>query len=119
VVGRFSWLTNLCHVSCMVCVVVVIGLGSLVCSWDAGSVSVVARVDRANSSLGLGRGFPRCEVFRVPLLRLVFGVVFVPMILLVILVSWSSRSTLPPIGGLSALRVYLRIVEVGIGFGVL
>ena len=50
--GRFSWLMTLCHVLCMVCVVVVVGLGSFVCSWDAGSVIVVARVDRANSSLG-------------------------------------------------------------------
>ena len=55
-VGKFSWLMNLCHVSCMVCVVDVIGLGSFMCSWDAGSVSVVARVDRANASLGWGRG---------------------------------------------------------------
>ena len=39
----------------MVCVVVVVGLGSLVCSWDASGVSVVARVDRAISSLGWGR----------------------------------------------------------------
>ena len=46
----------------MVCVVVVIGLGSCVCSWDAGSVSVVARVDRAVSSLGCGRGLsPLCS----------------------------------------------------------
>ena len=61
-VGRFSWLMNLCHVSCMVCGVVVIGLGSFVYSWDAGSVSVVARVDRANSSLGRGRGVsPVCS----------------------------------------------------------
>jgi hypothetical protein len=56
VVGRFSWLMYLCHVSCMVCVVIVVGLGSLVCSWDAGCVSVVARVDRAISSSGRGRG---------------------------------------------------------------
>ena len=42
--------------------VVVTGLGSLVCSWDAGSVSVVARVDRTNSSLGWGRGLsPVCS----------------------------------------------------------
>ena len=40
----------------MVCVVVVVGLESFVYSWDAGSMSVVARVDRANSSLGWGRG---------------------------------------------------------------
>ncbi len=52
----FSWLMKLCHDSCMVCVVVVISLGSLVCSWDAGSVSVVASVDRANARLGCGRG---------------------------------------------------------------
>ena len=40
----------------MVCVAVVIGLGSLVCSWVAGSVSVVASVDIALSSLGWGLG---------------------------------------------------------------
>ena len=47
VVVRFSWLINLCHDSCIVCVVFVFGLGSFVCSWYAGVVSVVARVDRA------------------------------------------------------------------------
>jgi hypothetical protein len=46
----------------MVCVVDVVGLGSFVYSWDAGNVSVVARVDRANSSLGWGRGLsPMCS----------------------------------------------------------
>ena len=60
---------NLGHVSCMVCVVVMVGLGSLVCSWDVGSVSVVARVDRAMSSLKKGRGCPRCVILRVPLSR--------------------------------------------------
>ncbi len=61
-VGRFSLLMNLCFVSCMVCVVVVVGLGSFVCSWDAGSVSVVARVDKANSSLGWNRDLsPVCS----------------------------------------------------------
>ena len=61
-VGRFSWLMNLCHDSCMACVVAVVGLGSFVCSWDAGVVSVVARVDRANASLGRGRGLsPVCS----------------------------------------------------------
>ena len=46
----------------MVCVVFVVGLGSLVCSWDAGSVSVVARVDRAMFRLGWGRGLsPLCS----------------------------------------------------------
>ena len=84
----------------MVCVVVVIGLGSFVYSWDVGSVSVVARVDRGNSSLGWGRGCPRCVVFRVSLVRLVVGYVFVPMLLFVILVSWFNRSTPSPIGGL-------------------
>jgi hypothetical protein len=54
----FSWLMNLCHDACMARVVVVMGLGSLVCSWDAGSVNVVASVDRASSSLGCGRGLP-------------------------------------------------------------
>ncbi len=48
----FSWLMNLCHDSCMACVVVGMSLGSLVCSWDARSISVVASVDRASSSLG-------------------------------------------------------------------
>ncbi len=42
--------------------VIVVGLGSLVCSWVAGCVSVVARVDRAISSLGRGRGLsPVCS----------------------------------------------------------
>jgi hypothetical protein len=46
----------------MVCVVVVICLGSFVCSWDAGSVSVVARVDKTMSSLGCDRGLsPLCS----------------------------------------------------------
>ena len=118
-VGMFCWLMYLCHVSCMVCVVNVVGLGSFVCSWDAGCVSVEARVDRATSNLGVGRGLSRCGVLRVPLLRLVFEFVFVPMLLFVILVSCSNRSTPTPIGGLSALKVYLHIVGVGIGFGVL
>ncbi len=54
---------NLCHVSCLVCVVIVVGLGSLVCSWDVGSVSVVARVDRAISSVGWGRGLSPLSSF--------------------------------------------------------
>ncbi len=33
----------------MVCVVVVVSLGSFVRSWDAGCISVAARVDRAMS----------------------------------------------------------------------
>ena len=46
----------------MVCVVVLIGLDSFVCSWDAGSISVAARVDRSMSSLGWGRGLsPLCS----------------------------------------------------------
>ena len=46
----------------MVCVVVVVDLGSFVCSCDAGSVSVVARVDRGNSSLGWNRDLsPVCS----------------------------------------------------------
>ncbi len=118
-VGRFSWLVYLCHVSCMVRVVTVVGLGSFVCSRDAGCVSVVARVDRTISSLGRGRISPRCVVLRVPLLRLVLEFVLVPMMLFVIIVSWSNRSTPPPIGGLSALKVYLHIVGVGIGIGVI
>jgi len=40
----------------MVCVVVVVGLGRFLCPWAASSGSVVARVDRAMSSLGWGRG---------------------------------------------------------------
>ena len=42
----------------MVCVVVVIDFCSFLCSWDAGIASVVARVDRAMSSLRWGRGLP-------------------------------------------------------------
>ncbi len=47
----------------MLCVVDVIGLGSLACSWDKGSrVSVVARVDSAMSRLGWSRGLsPLCS----------------------------------------------------------
>ena len=62
---------------------------------------------------------PQCVVLRVPLLRLVFEFVFVPKLLFVLLLSWSNRSTPPPIGGLSALKVYLHIVGVGIGIGVI
>ena len=47
----------------MVCVVVVIGLGSFVYSWDDGSVNVVDRVDRANASLGWGRGLSPVSSF--------------------------------------------------------
>jgi hypothetical protein len=67
VVGGFScwevFVVDICLPCLMdVCVVVVIGLGSFLCSWDAGSVSVVARVDRAMSSLGWGRGLsPLCS----------------------------------------------------------
>ncbi len=52
-------------------------------------------------------------------MALVFEFVFVPMLLFGILVSLSNRSTPPPTGGLSALKVYLHIVGVGIGFGAL
>ena len=47
----------------MACVVVVIVLGSLVCSRDARSVNVVASVDRANVSLGCGRGLSPASSF--------------------------------------------------------
>ena len=61
-VGRLSWLMNLCRVSCMICVVIVVGLGSVVCSWYAGDVSVVVRVDMASASLRCGRGLsPVCS----------------------------------------------------------
>ena len=61
-VGSFSWLVYLCHVSWMICDVVVVGLGSLMCSWDAGDISVAARVDMAVSSVGWGRGLsPLCS----------------------------------------------------------
>jgi len=46
----------------MICDVVVVDLGSFMCSWDASSISVVARVDRAVFSLGWGRDlFPLCS----------------------------------------------------------
>jgi hypothetical protein len=62
VVGRFSWLMYLYHVSQMICGVVVVGLGILICSWDASSFSVAARVYRAVSSLGWNRGLsPLCS----------------------------------------------------------
>ena len=46
----------------MICDVVVVDLGSFMCSWDASSISVVARVDRAVFSLGWGRDLsPLCS----------------------------------------------------------
>ncbi len=46
----------------MICVAVVVGLGSFVCSWDVDSISVAARVDRAMFSLGWGRDLsPLCS----------------------------------------------------------
>ncbi len=113
-VGSFFGLMNLCHVSCIACVVVVTCLGNLVCFWDAGSVSVVASVDNAISSLGWGRGLSLCVVLRVPPMRQVLIVVLDPLVMFVFLVFGSSRSSLPPIGGPNALGVYLRIEEVGI-----
>jgi hypothetical protein len=65
IVGRFSWLVYLCHVSGIICVDVVMCLGSFLCSWNASSISVAARVDRAVASLGWGRGLSplyRCYV---------------------------------------------------------
>ncbi len=69
IVGRFCWFMYVCHVSWMICDVAAVGLGSLVCSWDDGSIRMASRVDRAVSSLGWGRGLsPLCS-FRVSLLR--------------------------------------------------
>ena len=52
----------LCLVSWMICDGVVMCLGSLLCSWFAGSISVAARVDRVVYSLGWGRGLsPLCS----------------------------------------------------------
>ena len=46
----------------MICGDNVVGLGSFVCSWYDGDVSVVARIDMANASLGCGRGLsPVCS----------------------------------------------------------
>ena len=54
---------NLCHVSWMICDGDVLCLGSLLCSWYAGSISVVARVDMVVFSLGWGQGLsPLCSV---------------------------------------------------------
>ena len=120
--GMFSWLVNLCSDSCMACVVVIIGLVSLVCSWDAGCVSVVASsVVRANARLGCGRGLicPLSVILRVLLLCLVLGVVFDPLLLFVILLVGSSRLSPLPKGEPSDLGVCLRIVEAGIWFGFL
>jgi hypothetical protein len=72
IVGRFSWFMYLCHVSWMICVGVVMCLGSFLCTWNGGSISVSARVDRAMPSLGLWGGTGvclRCVVMRVPMLR--------------------------------------------------
>ena len=62
---------------------------------------------------------PLSVVLRVPLMRLGLEVVYDPLVLFVILISGSNRSSSPPKGGPSTLRVYLRIVEVGIWFGFL
>ncbi len=52
----------LCHVSWMICVRVVVCLGSLLCSWNANSTSLAARVDRALPSLVWGRDMsPLCS----------------------------------------------------------
>jgi len=52
------------------CFGVVLCLGGLLCSWDAGSIKEAARFDRAISSLWVWVGFClRCVVLRVPLLR--------------------------------------------------
>ena len=46
----------------MIYIGVVMCLGSFLCSWNVGSISVAARVDRVVSSLGWGRGFsPLCS----------------------------------------------------------
>ena len=118
-VGRFSWLMYLCHVSCMLFVVIVVGLGSFVRSWDASCVSVVARVDGAISSSGGVGVCPRCVVLRVPLLRLVLVFVFVPLLLFVFLIDWSNRTLPLPIEGLGVLGVSPHIVRVDIGLEVL
>ena len=52
----------LCHVAWMICVGVVMCLGSFLCSWYVGSIRVAARIDRAVSSLWWGRGLsPLCS----------------------------------------------------------
>jgi hypothetical protein len=116
VVERFSWLIYVCHVSWMVCVVAVIGLESFVCSWNAGSVSVVARVIKAMSSLGGGRGLsPLCSfaciayAFSIRSCVCPDDVVRDSSILVQSLTPSSHR-------GPSVLRVCLRIEEVGIWF---
>ena len=96
--------------------VVVIGLGSFVCSWNAGTVSVVARVVKAMSSLGCGRGLsPLCsfaciaDVFSIKSCVCPDDVVRVSSILVQSLTPSSHW-------GPSVLRVCLRIEEVGIWF---
>ena len=68
----------LCHVSCIVCVVITVGLGSLVCSWYAGCVSVVARVDRVVSSLGGGWGLSPVCSFACTALAFSISICFCP-----------------------------------------
>ncbi len=107
----------LCHVSWRICVGVVVCLDSLLCSWCVGSISLTARVHRSMSSLVWRWVCLRYVVLRVPMLRLIFVIVFVRMVVFVFLVVWSSRSPPPPIKGPRVLRVCLRILGVGIGSG--
>ncbi len=100
----------------MICVCVVVCVGSLLCSWDVGRCSVVDRVDRVVSSLVGGRGLSplcsfACTAGELRILSCVRPdyVIRVSSIL-------SSHSPSTPIGGPGVLRVYLHILGVGIVF---
>ncbi len=54
--GRASWLIYWSHDGCIFCVLYVVGLGSLLCSWIVRKIRVVLSVDRASSRLLLMRG---------------------------------------------------------------
>ncbi len=93
----------------MVCVVVVDGLGSFVCSWDAGCISVSARVDRAIYSLGWGRGLsPLCSFART-VVTLIICICVCPDCVVRDSSILVQSLTPPPIGGPSALGICLRI----------
>jgi len=109
--GRFSWFMYLCHVACMICVGGVMWLGSLVCSWDAVSIRVAARVDRAMSSSWLGRGLCplcsyACTVVTLNILICVCpeGVVLISRILVQSLTPFSHRGA----RCFNSLSAYLR-----------
>jgi len=99
------------HVPCRVDDIVgdVVCLGSLLCIWDACSIRVAARVNRAISSLWLSRGLSLLCSFAGIVVTLVFRLVFTLRVLFFFLVSWSSHSLPLPIWRQDVLMVSLHI----------